>query len=133
MNDARIGDAHEQIADGRRIQDARVVQDDECHVLVAQAMLLRFGGQLVHQVASTGLILALMREHVRSEHPAMRAHSAERKHLLLQQPDEMRPGHVQQVGRLLGGQLGVHRENGDGVPVRHLAEDFEKELEGLPG
>src|SRR5687768_6996677 len=46
-DDARLRDADEQVTKRRRIKDARVVDDDECHGSVSEAVLLRLCGQLV--------------------------------------------------------------------------------------
>jgi hypothetical protein len=46
--------------------------------------------------------------------------------VVVEQADEVRPGHVEQVDRLLGGQLGVDRQHGHGFALRqfpHYTDD----------
>ena len=49
---------------------------------------------------------------------------------LLQERHEMRPRHVEQVGRLLGCQLGVDRHQRHRVAARHLLQDIKQQAHG---
>ena len=50
----------------------------------------------------------------------------------LEQLHEVGPRHVEQVCSLLGGQLGMHRRDGDGVAVGDLGQDVNEQVERMP-
>ena len=51
----------------------------------------------------------------------------------LQQLDQMRARDAEQLGGLLGGQLGLDRRGGDDMAARHLVQDFDQQAEGAVG
>src|ERR1700733_11626522 len=57
-------------------------------------------------------------------------HLAARDFSPVHQPDDERPGNVQQIGGLLARQLRVDRDQGHGVAVRHLGQDVEEQAKG---
>jgi len=133
-HDAGVAETDEQVTKRRRIEHACVVEDDERHSnLVAEAVLLCFGGELVEHLLPLGLVALLVRDEIGGLHPAVRADHAEGDLAFVEETDEVRARDVQEVGGLLGRELSVHGDDRDGVAVRHLAEDLEEQLEGLAG
>lgn len=58
--------------------------------------------------------------------PTMRAHHAEGNLLLVEQRNEKRSRYVQKIGGLLGCELSMNRNDGDGVAVGHLCEHLKQ-------
>src|SRR5215217_7631166 len=58
----------------------------------------------------------------------MRADEAVRDSAFVEETHEKWPGHIQEVRRLLRGQLGVNRNDRHSVAVRHLPQDLQEQL-----
>ena len=54
-----------------------------------------------------------------------------RQRARFKQFDEEWPRHIQEIRRLLRGKLGLHRDDGHGIAVRHLCQNLEQEIEGF--
>ena len=56
-----------------------------------------------------------------------------RQHALVDQPDQVWPGDVEQAGCFLRGELSVHGKNGDGAILREFANDAHQYLADRAG
>jgi len=75
---ARVREADQEIAKRRRVENAGVVEDDERHsTSVAEAVLLRFGGELIENLLALSLVALLVRDEIGGLHATMSADHAE--------------------------------------------------------
>lgn len=92
---------------------------------------LRFGCQFSHRLRLSDLDHSLVSEESSRGHATMCSDLPMRYGSLLEQLDQVRAGHVQEIRGLLGRQFRVHRYDGDGIAIRHLAKDFQKQFQRL--
>ena len=85
-------ETNERVSQRSSVQDARIVDGNEGHSRrsVAEAVLLRDGGELVHGALARGAGLVAIPEHVASEDSSMGAHEAERELPRIEELDEKR-------------------------------------------
>lgn len=84
------------------------------------AVELSVGGELSKDCLSLLVIGLSEGLEVGEADPPMRAHQPERELLLLEKRDEEGARDVEEVGRLLRGELSVDGDDGDGVAIGHL-------------
>jgi len=90
-NNPCIRDPNQEIANWRRVEDASVVQDDESHPSIAEAVLLSLGREFIEHFPSTSLVAALVRQDIRRPDSPMSPYSAIGNDLVFQQGHEVRP------------------------------------------
>ncbi len=131
--EACVGEPDEEVAEWRWVQDASVVEHNERRRVpsVPKPVLLCLGGQLVQQGRPMCVVLPLVRDEIGRPHSAMRPYEAARDLTRVEQAHEKWPRDLEEVGRLLRRQLRLDRDDGDRVPIRHLAQDLQERLERL--
>src|SRR6266851_1086151 len=130
LEQAAYCEAHQQVADGRGIEDAGVVESDEGHYgSVPQPEPLRLGRQLIERRLLSCLFDALVGEQVGKANTTAGAYLAEGDLSPFEQAHEERTRYVEQVGCLLRRQFGVNGHDGHCVAVRHLRQDLDEQLE----
>jgi hypothetical protein len=131
-HDAGVRGPHEDISKRGRVEHASVVEDDDRHrALITEAVLLCFGGELVEYLLALGFVALLVRGEISRLHATVRSNLPGWNLSFVEQRDQERPRDVQEVGGLLRRQLGVNGNDGDGVAVRHLAEDLQEQFERI--
>lgn len=101
---------------------------------VAQAQSFGLGAHFVERCSPLGVPDSLIGQRVSQAEAAVVADgTSTRQHALVDQPDQVWPGDVEQVGRFLRGELSVHGKNGDGVTLRELANDAHQYLADRAG
>ena len=91
---------------------------------VAHAQLLGLGRQLIEGCGSLLIDAVLVGHQVGQADAPVGADLAEGDLPLRQSLDQEGPQHVQQISGLLGGELGVHRHQRDGIALGHLHQEF---------
>ena len=102
MHHAGVRDADQKVAERRRVQDARVVEDDECHGLcasVSEPVLLGLRRQFVEDRSPPHVVRMPVGDHILRSNAAMSSDPARGDLPVLEQTE--RPRDVQQVGRRL--------------------------------
>jgi hypothetical protein len=134
---ARLGkpsdaETHEQIARQGGMEHVGVVDGGERDILlgsVLETQVLCFSGELVEHFSTVLIISALVVEEVRQQDLPTVPDPPERDLAFLEELDHVRPRDVEQVGRLLGGELRGDGRDGDGVAVGDLGEDVDEEAD----
>src|SRR6266568_619013 len=90
---------------------------------------LRLCREVVVHLLPIGLALLLVPDEILETNAAPRSNHPARDLPVLEQLRHERSRHVQEIRGLLRGQLGVNGHDAHRVPVRHLAEDADEELE----
>jgi hypothetical protein len=120
------------VARNVRLTLVQVIDDDERHGSIAEAVLLGFRGELGHHVFSLGIVTLLVGDEIGDLDPAMGAHQPKREDAGIEQSDKEWARNVEHVRCLLGRELGVDGDDGDGIAVGHVTENLEEKLECLP-
>ena len=119
-----------KVAERGRVQDAGVVEDDWGHGSVAHVEVLAQRREFVEGRVTLGLEIPLVGEQVFQQHPPVGPHLPARDGPLVEELHQVRPGDVQEVGRLLGRQLGTDRRQGHRVPLPQLGQDLHEQPQG---
>lgn len=132
------GEPDEEVSQPGWVQDARVVGCIERHArlpgsLVVQAETLGLGGELVGDGSPVGVVDALVCKEVGEQDAATVADASVGELAFLEELHQVRPGDVQDVGGLLGGEFGVDGCDGHGVAVGDLGEDVDQQSQGVAG
>jgi hypothetical protein len=101
-DDAGVGNPDQQVAQRRGVQNARVIHDRERHRSVPQAVFLRLRSQFVHDLPAVIVVSTLVSHQVAKPDAPVRTDPPVRELASLEQLDQIRPGHVEDVSRLLG-------------------------------
>ena len=96
---------------------------------VAHAELLGLAGQLIEGSRALLVDGVLVGHQVAEADAPMGADLAKRDLPLLQPLDQEGPRHIEQISGLLGGELGVHRHQRDGIALGHLHQDSLQQLQ----
>lgn len=97
---------------------------------VAHPEFLGFGGKLIEHLGPGLVILALVRHEVLETHAPVLADGAAGDFALIQQLHQVGPRDVEQVSGLLGGQLGMGGNQGDGITLGHLRQHVQERPQG---
>ena len=127
LEQVRQGEPHEQVAERGRVEHAGVVEDDSGHGSVAHIQVLAQRRKLVEGGVTPGLELPLVGEQVFEQHPPVSPDLPARDGPLVEQLHQMRAGDVQEVGRLLGRELGTNRRQGHRVPLPQLGQGTQEQ------
>jgi hypothetical protein len=87
-------------------------------------------GQFVRSTPASCIITMFVGQQRPGWYPTMGTDLAVLDLAGVQEADEVRPRHVQQVGRLLGGQFGVGWDDRDPVSARHVRQDASEKFDG---
>src|SRR5688572_19470477 len=96
---------------------------------VSQPGLLRFGGQLIENGPSASFVILPVCEQISDSNTTMRAHQTKGNLAFVEQAHKERTRNVEHAGGLLGGQFRMNRHDGYRVPVCHLLEGLEEQVE----
>ena len=94
----------------------------------AHAGFLRHGCQLIQGLAALAIGALFVVQHIAIQHPAMAAHLAMGDLAFVQQLDQIRARHIQQVSGFLRSQLGMDGGQGDGIATSHLGQRIQQQL-----
>jgi hypothetical protein len=83
---------------------------------------LGLGNQLLENFQTVLVVPTLVRHHIVKTDPAMFSNPTEGDLRLLEEPDQVRSGDIKELSGLLGCELGVHRQQGDTVPLGHFRQ-----------
>lgn len=115
----------QQVPQRRGVKDTGIVKGRERHGptgSIALVELLRLLGQFIQRLRALGVDGLLIVHQILEQHPAMGADLAKQDFPLVEQADEEGAGNLEQVRRLLGGQFGMDRDQGDGVSAGHFGQ-----------
>jgi hypothetical protein len=102
----------------------------EAYSSITHAEFLSVRRQFVSEQAAGVVVFALVSHKIVEADSAVLADESERDLPVLQQPDQIWPGDVQQVGGLLGCQLSPDGQDGYSVTLGHLRQDVLQEASG---
>lgn len=91
--------------------------------LIAHVHFLSLVSELLHSLLSLLLGSLSISLEIAEFYATVRSNHVMRYLRLLEEADEVRSRHVQVVCRLLRGEFGMHRDECDCVPLRHLGEE----------
>jgi HTH-type transcriptional regulator / antitoxin HigA len=94
---------------------ARGLNRETAQPSVSHPKLLSLRGKLVEHSASLPIDVLLETQNIFEPNAPVRPDQAERAFLRLQESHGKRPRHIQKIGRLLRGELGITRHDGDRV------------------
>jgi hypothetical protein len=94
---------------------------------IAHIQFLGLGHQLPESLQSLLVVQALVSHQVIQANPMMVSDQAERDFPVLQEPDEVKPGDIQQIGDLLGREFRVERKQRHALALGHLHQDVFQE------
>lgn len=123
----------QQVAQRRRVENTRIVDDGKTGQSVAHPQFLRLSGQVVQRSAGTLVGLRPVGQQIRIVDAAVTADLGERNSTVFQQLHEIRPGDVEQVGGLLGRERVLDGDQRHGVTLRHLVQDLGQQANGGHG
>ena len=128
------GEPHEQVPQRSGIQHTSVIQRCESHHCstvrsVAQPEFLGLLGEFIENSPARLIFLLFIGHQIIVENSAVGPDFPEGQFSFFEQADEERAGDVQEVCRLLGGQLGMNGGDRHGVAGRHLSQDVEQQTD----
>lgn len=128
---ASSSEPNPEVPQACRIEDAGVISSSEGHddPSVVEVEALGLGGELSDGLRTAEVVLPHVGEEVSEADTAPVSHPPIRNLVLLEEPDQVGPGHAEHVCSLLGGEFCVHRRNGDGVAVGDVCEQLDHVVE----
>ena len=128
-----ISQTQKEITEAGGIQNVGVKQRRHSVHRLLHSEFLIVGRQGVKSVPATGLCFSTVGEDVVGTHTSMRSDLAAGYPPLVEQPHQKSPRNLQQIGRLPGGQFGVHRCQRDRIATGHLVQHLPKKPHRLGG
>ena len=128
-----ISQTQKKITEAGGIQNVGVKQRRHSVHRLLHSEFLILGRHGVKSIPTTGLCISTVGEDVVSTHTSMRSNLAAGYPPLVKQPHQKSPRNLQQLGRLPGGQFGVHRCERDGIATGHLVQHLPKKPHRLGG
>lgn len=120
---------HTRVKNGGGDHAGTLAREPDSAWSVAQAQSFGLGAHVVECCSPLGVPGSLVGQYVCQPEAAMVACGASAgQRALLDQSDQVWPGDVEDVGRLLCGELGVHGKNGDRVALREFPDDAYQHL-----
>ncbi len=128
-----ISQTQKKITEAGGIQNVGVKQRRHSVHRLLHSEFLILGRHGVKSIPATGLCISTVGEDVVSTHTSMRSNLAAGYPPLVEQPHQKSPRNLQQIGRLPGGQFGVHRCQCNGIATGHLVQHLPKKPHRLDG
>ena len=122
-----VGETQKGVAKAGGVDDIGIQKRREpIHPLLKAKLFIELG-QFVEYLTTRPFGLAPVGENVFGPHSPVRANFSVWNFLLVEKLHEMRPRDIEQVSRLLRGQLGMDRHKCHRVAARHLLKDIKEQ------